>query len=201
MGAVLKAVNRVLVGVAGLVLAGGGASVLVASLDLRRRWGLSLPSFWPFDGPRDVLLSRAAQVRWRGEGWWWPAVIAALAVVVLLALWWLLAQVRRRRLRELVVDSGDGEEAVLRGRALEEAVCAEAEALEGVERALVALLGRRTAPEARVGLTLAPHASPAVALERLDGEALEHARVSAGVGRLPVEVRLRAVRHRAERVG
>lgn len=198
---VLRGVNRVLVGAAGVVLVGLGAAVLVGALDLQRRWGVTLPSAWPFDGPRDVLLSRAARTKWRDEGWWWPAVIAGLGVVVLLALWWLLAQVRRRRLRELVVDCGDGEEAVLRGRALEEAVCAEAEAQEGVERALVALLGRRTAPEARVGLTLAPHASPAVALSRLDGEALEHARVSAGVGRLPVEVRVRAVRHRAERVG
>ncbi|MEV4505744.1 alkaline shock response membrane anchor protein AmaP [Streptomyces klenkii] len=197
----LRGVNRVLVGAAGVVLVGVGVAVLVGALDLQRRWGFTLPSAWPFDGPRDVLLSRAARTKWRGAGWWWPAVIAGLGVVVLLALWWLLAQVRRRRLRELVVDCGDGEEAVLRGRALEEAVCAEAEALEGVERAFVALEGRRGAPEARVGLTLAPHASPAVALSRLDGEALEHARVSAGVGRLAVEVRVRAVRHRAERVG
>ncbi|CAM5578360.1 alkaline shock response membrane anchor protein AmaP [Streptomyces abikoensis] len=197
----LRGVNRVLVGAAGVVLVGLGAAVLVGALDLQRRWGFGLPSAWPFDGPRDVLLSRAARTKWRGEGWWWPAVIGGLGAVVLLALWWLLAQVRRRRLRELVVDCGDGEEAVLRGRALEEAVCAEAEALEGVERALVALLGRRTAPEAWVGLTLAPHASPAVALSRLDGVALEHARVSAGMARLPVEVRVRAVRHRAERVG
>ncbi|MFF7728121.1 alkaline shock response membrane anchor protein AmaP [Streptomyces sp. NPDC008001] len=197
----LRGVNRVLVGLAGVVLAGAGAAVLVGALDLQRRWGFGLPSAWPFDGPHDVLLSRAGQTKWRDQGWWWPAVIAGLGVVVLLALWWLLAQVRRRRLRELVVDCGDGEEAVLRGRALEDAVSAEAEMLDGVERALVALLGRRTAPEAWVGLTLAPHASPAVALSRLDREALEHARTSAGVARLPVEVRVRAVRHPAERVG
>ncbi|MEV6675023.1 alkaline shock response membrane anchor protein AmaP [Streptomyces sp. NPDC051162] len=196
----LRTVNRVLMGLAGVVLVALGAAVLVGSLDLQRRWHFSLPSAWPFDGPHDVLLGESARRKWRAEGWWWPTVIAALGVVVLLALWWLLAQLRRRRLHEVLVDSGGGEAAIVRGRALEEALSAEAESLPGVDRALVLLSGRRAAPEAAVSLTLAPHASPSAALLALDDEVLAHARASTGLERLPARVRLGAVRHRAERV-
>lgn len=197
----LRGVNRVLTGLAGLVLVALGAAVLVGSLDLQRRWGFTLPSAWPFDSPGDVLLGRADRRKWRAEGWWWPAVIAALAVVVLLALWWLLAQLRRARLREVLLNAGDGEPVVVRGSALEEVLSAEAESSAGVERALVVLRGRRVAPEVRVGLTLAPHGSPVVAVRGLSAEVLAHARASTGLPRIPAEVRVGVVRHRAERVG
>ncbi|MFH8476132.1 alkaline shock response membrane anchor protein AmaP [Streptomyces sp. NPDC018000] len=190
----LGTVNRVLLGLAGLVLICGGGAVLAAGL------GLSVPSWWPWYGKGDVLLSEAERDRWRGEGWWWPTVIAVLAVVVVLALWWLLAQLRRARLAEVLVDSGDGEGALLRGRALEGVLAHEAGTLDGVARAHVVLTGRRSSPRARIRLLMEPHAEPDAALGRLTDEALAHARDSAGLAELPAEVRLRAVRHRAERV-
>ncbi|MHA7958969.1 alkaline shock response membrane anchor protein AmaP [Streptomyces sp. L500] len=197
----LRIVNRLLTGLAGALLVALGAAVLIGALDLPRHWGFELPSAWPFTGPDDVLLPTADLRRWRGRGWWWPAVVAVLAVVVLLSAWWLSAQARRGRLREVVVHSGGGEVASVRGRALEEVMEAEAEELPGVERAAVVLSGRRTAPRARIVLTLGARGAPGVALARLREEVLRHARVSAGLTRLPTEVRLRAVRHRAERVG
>ncbi|MGW2178772.1 alkaline shock response membrane anchor protein AmaP [Streptomyces sp. NPDC001732] len=187
-------VNRVLLGLAGLVLLCGGGAVLAAGLDL------SVPSWWPWHGRNDVLLSTADRDRWRGQGWWWPTVIAVLAVVVVLALWWFLAQLRRARLAEVLVDSGDGEGARLRGRALEGVLADEAGTLDGVARARVALTGRRGAPHVRVRLRMEPHAAPDETLGRLTDEALAHARESAGLAELPAEVRLRAVGHRAERV-
>lgn len=99
----LSTVNRVLLGLAGLVLICGGGAVLAAGL------GLSVPSWWPWDGKTDVLLSRADRDRWRADGWWWPTVIVVLAVLVVLALWWFFAQLRRARLAEVLVESGDGE--------------------------------------------------------------------------------------------
>ncbi|MET7620580.1 alkaline shock response membrane anchor protein AmaP [Streptomyces sp. NPDC005408] len=190
----LGVINRVLLGLAGLVLLCVGGGVLAAGA------GWSVPSWWPWDGPRDVLLSKADRYRWRDEGWWWPAVIAALAVIVLLALWWVIAQLRRARLAEVLVDSGDGEGALLRGRALEGVLESEAESLEGVSRAHVTLTGRRSTPEARVALLLEPHASPGESLQRLTEEAVGHARDSAGLAVLPAEVRLRAAKHGAQRV-
>lgn len=190
----IKTVNRVLLGLAGLVLVVVGGAVLATGL------GLSVPSWWPWDGTDDVLLSKADRTRWRDEGWWWPTVIAVLAVLVVLALWWLLAQLRRGRLSEVLVDSGDGEGALLRGRALESVLGTEAGALDGVSAAKVTLTGRRTAPRAGVRLLMEPHVSPGLALRGLSEGALTHARTSAGLDELPAEVRLKAVKHRAERV-
>ncbi|MFI1967140.1 alkaline shock response membrane anchor protein AmaP [Streptomyces pathocidini] len=197
----LRTVNRVLLGLAGLGLLALGGAVLVPALDLPRRWGFALPGWWPFTGPDDVVLSEAGRTRWRDEGWWWPVVFAVLGVLLALMLWWLLAQLRRRRLGEVLVDSGDGEGAVLRGRALEGVLAAQARSMDGVAGADVLLSGRRrTQPRARVGLVLEPHAGPAETLARFTDEGLAHARRSAGLDRLPAEVRIREVRHGAERV-
>ncbi|EGX59094.1 hypothetical protein SZN_14261 [Streptomyces zinciresistens K42] len=190
----LKAVNRVLIGLVGLVLLALGGSVLAVGL------GAPPPSWWIHGSRHDVLLSDAERTRWRDDGWWWPAVIAALAVVALLALWWLTANLLRRRLTEVLVDTGDGEGALLRGRALEHVLAGEAGALEGVQRARVRLTGRRTTPETRVRLLLEPHVDPGTALDELTAQALAHARASAGLAHLPAEVRLKGVKHGAQRV-
>ncbi|MEU1201463.1 alkaline shock response membrane anchor protein AmaP [Streptomyces sp. NPDC005813] len=190
----LRIVNRVLIGIIGLALLVLGGSVLAVGLGVRP------PSWWIHEGRHDVLLSDADRARWRDHGWWWPTVIAALAVLLLLALWWLVAVLRRRRLAEVLVDTGDGEGALLRGRALEGVLAAEAGRLDGVAQAHVLLTGRRSTPEARVQLQLEPHVDPGDALHLLTTEALAHARDSAGLASLPAEARLRGVKHRAERV-
>ncbi|MDG4858685.1 alkaline shock response membrane anchor protein AmaP [Streptomyces sp. T-3] len=190
----LTYVNRVLLGLLGLALVVLGGAVLAAGL------GASVPSWWAWAGRDDVLLSGADRAALRAHGWWWPVVFAVLGVVLLLAVWWVVAQVRRGRLAEVLVDSGDGQGALLRGRALEGVLAGEAEGLDGVQRARVALTGKRSAPEASVNLWLEAHAEPAEALHRVSAEAVAQARDSAGLERLPAEVRMRAVRHRATRV-
>ncbi|GAB2737939.1 alkaline shock response membrane anchor protein AmaP [Streptomyces bullii] len=190
----LRAVNRVLLALVGLVLLALGGSVLAVGL------GAQAPSWWIHDDRHDVLLTEAERTRWRDAGWWWPVVLAVLAVLVLLALWWLVAVLRRHRLAEVLVDTGDGEGALLRGRALEGVLVDEAGELNGVARAHAHLTGRRSAPEAHVRLSMEPHVDPGTALHDLTTGALAHARDSAGLASLPAEVRLRAVRHRPERV-
>ncbi|MCX5419847.1 alkaline shock response membrane anchor protein AmaP [Streptomyces sp. NBC_00078] len=190
----LRTVNRVLIGIAGLVLLLLGGSVLAVGL------GLKPPSWWIHDGRHDVLLSDAERTHWRDAGWWWPTVIAVLAVLVLFGLWWLTAVLRRRRLAEVLVDTGDGEGALLRGRALEGVLAGEAGELDGVAHAHARLTGNRDAPKARVQLHLEPHVDPAAALHHLTHQALMHARRSAALAALPAEVRLKGVKHRAVRV-
>jgi hypothetical protein len=190
----LRTVNRVLIGLVGLVLLVVGGSVLAVGL------GVDPPSWWIHDGKKDVLLSDAERTRWEGDSWWWPTVIAALALVVLLTLWWLTAVLRRRRLTEVRVNTGDGEGALLRGRALEGVLAGDAGRLDGVQRAHVGLKGRPDAPETHVRLQLEPHVDPGTALDTLTSEALTHARTSAGLESLPTEVRMTGVRHKAERV-
>jgi hypothetical protein len=192
--------NRVLLALTGLVLLVVGLSVLVGGLDLQRRWSFTMPHWWPFTGPKDVLLTAHDRTRYRSDGWWWPVVIAVLGVLVLAALWWLLAQARTRRLRQIRVDSGDGQGALLRGRALESVLTSETEAYKGVEWARAALGGKRGTPTARIVLGLAPDATPGEVVAGLDASVLERARTSAGLARLPAEARLRPVKHRASRV-
>ncbi|MER7823504.1 alkaline shock response membrane anchor protein AmaP [Streptomyces sp. NPDC096097] len=183
----LATVNRILLAVVGTILLAAGIVVL--------------SGVWPLHGRHAPLLGEATRDRyWHADGWWWWAVIAALAVTVLLALWWLLSQLRRPRLPAVVVDTGDGAYAVLRGRALEEAVAAEAGALDGVAGCRVALRGRRGSPALRVALELEPHAVPADALAAVAGPVLTHARTSAGLPELPAEARLKVTSHRAQRV-
>lgn len=186
--------HRVLLALTGLLLLALGGAVLAVGLGVRP------PSWWPHTGPHDVLLSRAERTRWRDAPWWWPAVITALTVLVLLALAWLTAALRRRRLTELLIDTGDGGYARLRGPALQNALAAEAAAQTGVARARVLLRGRRTAPVVRAWLRLEADAAPAGALTTFTAESLTHARESAGLASLPAEVRLGEVGHRAERV-
>ncbi|MDT0444817.1 alkaline shock response membrane anchor protein AmaP [Streptomyces johnsoniae] len=200
MAAVLRTVNRALLLLTGLCLIGAGLAALVAALDLPRRWGFAMPSGWSWRAPHDVLLAHADRTQWRAEGWWWPVVIGSLSLLVLLSLWWLLAQLRRRRLAEVLVNSGDGVGAQLRGRAMEEVVAAEAESLPGVDRARVSLTGRRNQPRLGLGLLVTPQAAPDDVVRRLRTEAVEHARASAGLDALPAEARLRATKHPAERV-
>ncbi|WP_314172937.1 alkaline shock response membrane anchor protein AmaP [Streptomyces winkii] len=200
MDGALRSVNRVLLAVAGVLLLATGLAALVGGFDLPRHWNFDLPSGWPWARPDDVLLSDADRTRWRSESWWWPAVLGGLGLAVILLLSWLLAQLRRRRLGEVLVESGDGEGALLRGRALSNVLEAEAASLPGVDKAAVRLTGRRTTPRASVELLLSAHAEPGPVLGRVTGEALEHARTSASLDGLPAEVRLRTVKHRPERV-
>ncbi|UGY90660.1 alkaline shock response membrane anchor protein AmaP [Streptomyces gobiensis] len=203
MGTVLRSVNRVLLGLVGLGLTGLGLAVLMAALDLPRRLGFGLPSGWSWREPGEVLLTQADRTQWRDQGWWWPVVFAVLAALVVLSLWWVLAQARRPRLSEVLIESEDGEDgtgALLRGRALEDVLAADAESLPGVDRAQVTLVGRRTEPRVHLGLLLEPHAAPGDAVQQLRAEVLEPARTSTGLAELPAEVRLRSVKHRAERV-
>ncbi|MFI6416573.1 alkaline shock response membrane anchor protein AmaP [Streptomyces sp. NPDC050842] len=196
----IKTVNRVLLGLFGLGLFALGGGVLLGGLDLQRRWGFDVPGWWPFRGPADVVLGDEGRLRWRVEGWWWPTVIAVLAALLALLLWWLWALLRKDRLHQVPVDSQDGTVARLDGRALEDVIEEDAQALDGVARARVRLRGRPTAPVARMRLWLEPHAEPERILDRLDRDTLARARNSAGLDRLPAEVSLREVRHHAHRV-
>ena len=159
-----------------------------------RRTGAGVPGRWGARGghgsPGALLVAlgrtrrRAAEhadrQRWRDEGWWWPVVIAVLAVLVVLALCGgFIAQLRRARLAEVLVDSGDGEGALLRGRALEGVLESEAESLDGVARAHITLTGSRSGP----GGPGAPAArAPCVAVRDADASGVRGGGACAGLG-------------------
>ena len=98
------------------------------------------------------------------------------------------------------MDFGDEGRVLLRGRALENALTADAEALPGVAGAAVRLAGRRAAPRGRMSLLLEGDAHPDELLVSLDDRVLADARRSTGLEELPAEVRMHGERHRASRV-
>lgn len=189
-----RTVNRILLGVVGAVLLVAGLLALIGGFDLGNRWGwLSLPSWWPWSSPDDVLLTASDRTRWTGESWWWPVVIAVLAVLLLGALWWLAAQFRTHVLHRVAVAGAAADEdgVQLRGRALSDALAAEAGLLPGVELAQARLVGRPSRPRAELMLTLAPEADPEEVLEDVHRRTITDARGSAGLAELPTTVRLR----------
>ncbi|MET8553597.1 alkaline shock response membrane anchor protein AmaP [Streptomyces sp. NPDC004959] len=191
----LRTLNRVLLALAGLVLIALGGSVLAVG------YGVRPPHWWVHQGAHDVLFTAGERTRWRQEGWWWPVVIAALAVLLLLSLWWLAAGLRRRHLSALPLDTGDDEDsAQLRGSALEQALGAHTERLDGVERARVRLRGRPGSPVAHLHLTLAADAAPLLVQHHAVTETLKAAKEATGQENMRAEVRMKGVPHGAERV-
>ncbi|MER7676995.1 alkaline shock response membrane anchor protein AmaP [Streptomyces sp. NPDC096934] len=193
-------VNRLLLGLCGAVLLGGGLLILAAGFDLYHRLRLIPPAGWPASTTHDVLLSNADRVRWSDQGWWWwAAAIAVLVLAAILALTWLLAQLRRRPGSVHLGGTPPAESVELRGRALGDAVASEARALPDIEQADAHLAGRPTRPRLHVDLTLTDHALPAQALQALCHGPVAHARESTGLPHLPTHARLHVGRHKARR--
>ncbi|MFI2303626.1 alkaline shock response membrane anchor protein AmaP [Actinacidiphila glaucinigra] len=194
--------NRLLLAISGLVLLGGGLLVLAAALDLYRRLHVVPPAGWPLTSHHEVLLSNADRIRWSDQGWWWwPAVIAGLTVLTALALLWLLAQFTRQRPTAVHLGGTPPPDGVeLRGRALSDAVAAEASAVPGVGRAGAHLTGRPVHPRLDLAVTLTDHATPAPVLRALCHGPVAHARESTGLSELPVRARFDVGRHKARRV-
>ncbi|MDH6134349.1 hypothetical protein P3T37_003752 [Kitasatospora sp. MAA4] len=187
-------VNRVLLGLAGLVLLVGALLVLAGGLDLYRVWHLGQPSWWPLHSPHRPVLSEAARTRWRNRLWWWPVVIGGLTVVAALAFAWLLAQLRRSSPTELALETPQRPGLTLRLRraALIQALEAGAGALPEVARARVRLAGRLPRLQVRAQLLLDPGADVPATVGELEAGPLAQARtVLGGSTELPLDLRLR----------
>lgn len=157
-------VNRVLLGVAGLVLLAAGVLVLAGGLDLYRRLGVDPPSWWPLTSPDQPVVSAYSRTEWVNQSWWadrswwWAVVIAGPAIVVAGAAWWLFAQLRRSGPATVAVPTpgASGLRLRLRSRALEEVLETGTVALPEVERAGVRLVRGRRHPRLRATVRLTP---------------------------------------------
>ncbi|WP_406204882.1 alkaline shock response membrane anchor protein AmaP [Kitasatospora sp. NBC_01560] len=188
-------VNRVLLGVAGLVLLVVGVLVLAGGLDLYRRVGLEPPRRWPLASPDRPVLGARARTRWAGRPWWWPVVIAALVAVVAGAGWWLWTQLRRSTSATVAVPTpgAGGLRLRLSSRALEEALEIGTAALPEVERAGVRLVRGPRHPRLRAAVRLTPGGDPAALVEHFETGPRRDARASLGLAELPAELRIRVV--------
>ncbi|AJE87651.1 hypothetical protein SLNWT_7275 [Streptomyces albus] len=187
------AVNRVLLGVLGLALAGTGAWFAVSGFAEER-----LPGWWRGPSPRSRLLERERWADLQARGWWDTAVIGALALLVLLLLWWFFAQAATGRRRVLHLPRPWLR---LRTRALASAVAEELERHPGVAAGSVRIGGgRRGRLRVRVTLHLSAQGQPGPLLGELAAGPLENLRRATGAEELDSAVRLRHGSRRAARV-
>lgn len=187
-------VNRILLGLAGLLLVAGGVLVLAGGLDLYGRLDVRMPHWWPLTSPDQPVLSDASRTRWSGESWWWPVVFAVLGVTVALGLWWLFAQLRRSGPSSVSLPvAAPGVMLRVRSRALADAVETETVAQPEVTRAQARLTGRPNSLLLRAAVRLTPDGDPATAVEQFLTGPLAHTRSTLGQD-LPTDLRLQISR-------
>ncbi|MEV7779810.1 alkaline shock response membrane anchor protein AmaP [Kitasatospora sp. NPDC088351] len=189
-------VNRVLLGVAGVVLLAVGVLVLAGGLDLYGRLGVDPPSWWPLTSPDQPVVSVRTRTRWVDASWWWPAVIGGLTVLVAGMIWWLFAQLRRSGPASIDVPTpgAPGLRLRLRTHALEDALETGTVVLPEVERAGVRLVRAPGGPRLRGAVRLTPGGDPAALVEHFDTGPRADAAASLGLTALRADLRVRVLR-------
>ncbi|MVO89690.1 hypothetical protein GPA10_34310 [Streptomyces sp. p1417] len=193
MSALRRGVNRATLFCTAAALLGAGAALATTADPVRDR----LPSGWPLLNTDRVWLGERTVDGWRDHGWWTPAVIAGLSLVLLLLLLWAALELRSGRLRVLQLGRPG---VTLAGPALAAAIAERVQAVDGVARAQVRLVGRPRRLRVRITLVLAPDGSPRAALRQLSLQAVAEARAAAAPRELEAEVRMSVQTHKARRI-
>ena len=134
--------------------------------------------------------------------WLWPVAAVAALIVALLALRWLIALMfSTDRAGDLSIRSGSGAgRTTLASGALTDAVVEEIEGYRGVNAARARLIGDREDPELVVTAALEETADFTALRQRIETEALTHARQALGNMALPTQLDLTISTKRAARV-
>ncbi|HEX6499414.1 MAG TPA: alkaline shock response membrane anchor protein AmaP [Micromonosporaceae bacterium] len=172
--------NRVIIGLIGLLLLLAGAAGLAAG------FGVFGSAF------RTHVVIPARVSRYAAQhAWFWPALAAFTFVVALLALWWLIAQFRTNRLREIDLRPGGRDGLTyLNGKAVTDAVEEEIESYRGVSRARARLSGTPTYPRMTLVVTLDGRVGAGEIRQRVEDQAIRHARSALGVDAVPTRIDL-----------
>jgi hypothetical protein len=134
--------------------------------------------------------------------WLWPVVAVAALIIGLLALRWLIALLfSTDRSGDLLIhpSTGAGRTTLANG-ALTDAVVGEIEGYRGVNTARARLIGDREDPELVVTAGLEETADFTGLRQRIETEALTHARQAVGNMALPTQLDLTITTKRAARV-
>jgi hypothetical protein len=134
--------------------------------------------------------------------WLWPVAAVAALVVALIALRWLIALLfSTDRSGDLLIRSGSGAgRTTLASGALTDAVAEEIEGYRGVNSARARLIGDREDPELVVTAGLEQTADFTALRQRIETEALTHARQALGDMALPTQLELTISTKRGARV-
>ena len=134
--------------------------------------------------------------------WLWPVAAVAALIVALIALRWLIALLfSTDRSGDLLIRSGSGAgRTTLASGALTDALAEEIEGYRGVNSARARLIGDREDPELVVTAGLEQTADFAGLRQRIETEALTHARQALGDMALPTQLELTISTKRGARV-
>ena len=183
--------NRtVLVLLAVLMIAAGGAA-----------GAASLGAFGSFTQHSTLLDNPTGHFAGAHGGWLWPVAAVAAAILVLLAFRWLIALLfSTDRSGDLLISPrGQSERTILAGLALTGAVLAEIESYRGVSSARARLLGDPADPRLVVTAALDENADFDALRQRIETEALAHARLAVQNMTLPARLDLTITGRRSAR--
>jgi hypothetical protein len=174
--------NRLVFLVLGGLLVAGGIAALLAGFHV---FGSDVSGSALLTGPTRRFADR-------NHGWFWLAVGGGVGVLAVLAIAWLVAQARTGRVVTLRLRSDDAKGAVTRlaAAALTDALREELEAGRGVARAHARVVGAPSAPRLRIHVALDGTADVGEVRDRVEGDALAHARAAAALADMPADVRL-----------
>lgn len=185
-------INRTMLIVLALLLIAVGLDAGAASIGL---WGTGTEHSQLMDNPTGRYFGAQGV-------WLWAAIAFAALIIGLLALRWLIALLfSTDRSGDLLIQSSTGAgRTTLDHGALADAVVEEIEGYRGVDSARARLIGDPDDPELVVRATLEETADLAELRQRIESEALTHARQALGNMSLPIQLDLTITSRRSSRV-
>jgi hypothetical protein len=184
--------NRITLLLLALLLIAAGLDAGAASVGL---WGRGIQ--------HDRLMANPTGRFFGAQGaWLWPVLAAVALIVLILALRWLAALLfSTDRSGDLpIAPHGRPGRTILAAGALTDAVAGEIESYRGVDAARARLIGDPGRPRLVVTATLEETADLAALRQRIEAEALTHAREALDDPGLAVQLDLTVTTRRASRV-
>jgi hypothetical protein len=184
--------NRITLSLLALLLIAAGLDAGAASLGLYGR----------FTQHSRLMANPTGRFFGAQGAWLWPVLAAAALIVVMLALRWLAALLfSTDRSGDLpIAPEGRPGRTVLAAGALTDAVAGEIESYRGVDSARARLIGDPGSPRLVVTATLEETANLVALRQRIETEALTHARAALDDPALAVQLDLTVTTRRATRV-
>jgi hypothetical protein len=174
--------NRVALTLFGLLILAAGGAGMAASTGV---FGAGLSR-------RTMLANPASRYIGHHGGWLWPTIAAACLLLALVCLRWILALLTSTdRTGDLPIPVSTGEgTTILQPAALTDALIREIVAYHGVDAAKGRLIGDGHQPQIVVTVTPEPAADLHALHQRIEAEALAHARQALGQPSLPIQLDL-----------
>jgi hypothetical protein len=174
--------NRVMLTVFGLLVFVAGTAAMAAST------GLFTASY----ARQTLLANRVSAYFGHHGGWLWPAIAVGCLLVGLVCLRWMLTLLASTdRAGDIVIGSSTDEgTTILQPTALVDALTNEVSAYHGVDSAKGRIIGDGRDPELVLTVITAPTADLQALHQRIEAEALTHARQAVGNASLPIQLDL-----------